>query len=164
MFLLLVLFTLLDADKFRTREAADAALTRLAPFIWPVLLEITGTTEEVRLRCQRIVTRSWKRIPLAARQAFAAKLLPMGWDRLPWISGEYRFLEEAHAAGWPNPCPPAWADYREACRLLVLDMAGNCPPQVIQGELERLAGLERVWIEYNWASWRNAGGDRRRWR
>ncbi len=152
--ILSLLLALLDSDSFRVREAATAALARLAPVAWRQLYHVAGPLE-TQLRCKTVANRHWPAIPLADRQAYVAGFLPQGWPVLPWFDGR----------PWPGGSSggqlDAWQSWRDATALWLATAAETMLPAAIRLELERMARIELEWIACNPGAYRNAGGQRR---
>jgi len=147
-----ILATNLGADDFRQREAAQAALQQLAPFVVHRLHAVEKTKDrEVATRVRRILDRYYAQ----HATVWANNTLPTDYPRLPWICelpstvdqerAQY-YLEQARSQIGVHG-PPHWDDYRLATRLLIEDLYGSRVPrrQVIV-VLDRLAEAERSWI------------------
>ncbi len=155
--ILALLLSLLDSNSFRIRDAATAALARLAPVAWRQLYHVSGPLE-TQLRCKAVANHHWPAIPLAERQAYVAGFVPRGWKILPWLDlrhpGDYFSTGGAGASG-------CWLGWRMATEAWLLEVAGTMLPAAIRAELERMADVELAWIAANPWSYRSAGGLRR---
>jgi len=150
-----IFVTNLGSDQFRQREAASAALQRLAPVaVRRLQIAEHCSDREVSTRARQILDRYYAE----NAAAWANSTLPSTYHRLPWMAelpaeyadglGQFYLQRARREVGMQGP--PDWQDYRLATRMLVEDLyRERMPRERIVEILDQLVNVERDWVTHH---------------
>lgn len=130
----------LGSDDFAKRERCDRVLRLMGDnAIFSLLIAEQSRNTEIAVRARKILS-SWH---AANAERWADSL-----GKLPWIWDHHHYLTQARKkTGFCSG--PDWTDYREATRLLVIDLYSNRRCDEVPGMLAEFVDRDREWLRQN---------------
>jgi hypothetical protein len=147
----LILILLLGSPNFHCREQATVVLSSKPAVYWYAFsaLSESNPDAEIAMRCRLLADKMWLKLSAKERKEIASKMLPTGWNRLPWTERTncIRWIAKYQIGG---QCYWFFALGCNKVPAIVDDMAeSGATTHVITSVLNRMAEEEEQWFVCN---------------